>query len=103
MNLSTSLLHRLLSIISWWFCCCRFVVYSYSHCLLGVMFGPCFVMQYLVTFLVLQASPWGSESWSLCNAYVYAVVSCYCSVPFPCGALGWSVVWSYLLAFIRVF
>ena len=26
----------------------------FSHCLWGPVFGPCFVMQHLVSFLVLQ-------------------------------------------------
>ena len=29
------------------------------------VFGLCFVKQYLVSFLVLQASRWGSENWLL--------------------------------------
>ena len=42
------------------------------------MFGPCFVMQYLVSFLVLQSSHWGRESWldiacqgKPCKMYAY--------------------------------
>ena len=29
------------------------------------VFGPCFLMQYLTSFLVLQLSRWGRESWLL--------------------------------------
>ena len=29
------------------------------------MFGPCFVVYYLVSFLVLQSSRWGKENWLL--------------------------------------
>ena len=54
--------------------------------------GFMFITQYLVSFLVLQASPWERESWSPCNACVHVVVICYCSLTFPCGALGWSSV-----------
>ena len=28
-----------------------------------LLFGPCFVMQRVVSFLVLQSSRWGQESW----------------------------------------
>ena len=31
------------------FCCC-------PHCVCGFVFGPCFVLEYLVSFLVLQSS-----------------------------------------------
>ena len=31
----------------------------------GSVFGRCFVMQYFVSFLVLQSSLWGRESWLL--------------------------------------
>ena len=34
----------------------------------GVVFGPCFVVHYLVSCLVLQLSRWGRESWLLKNA-----------------------------------
>ena len=37
----------------------------YSRCLWGIVFGACFVMQYVVSFLVLQPSRWGRESWLL--------------------------------------
>ena len=33
------------------------------------VFGPCFVVQYLVAFLVLQSSRWGRERWLLKNAF----------------------------------
>ena len=29
------------------------------------VFDPCFVVQYLMLFLVLESSHWGRESWSL--------------------------------------
>ena len=36
-----------------------------SHCLRGFVSGPCFVLHYLVTFLVLQSSLRRGESWLL--------------------------------------
>ena len=33
------------------------------------VFNPCFAMQHFVSFLVLQSSRWGKDSWLLC---------CYC-------------------------
>ena len=33
------------------------------------VFGPCFVVQYLVSFLVLQSSRWGRERWLLKIAF----------------------------------
>ena len=36
--------------------------YCCSYCLCFIfVFGPCFVVQYLVSFLVLQSSHWGRE------------------------------------------
>ena len=29
----------------------------------GVVFGPCFVIEYSVSFLVMQSSRWERESW----------------------------------------
>ena len=34
-------------------------------CVFFCVFGPCFVVQYLVSFLVLQSSRWGRERWLL--------------------------------------
>ena len=48
-----------LSILRWWFCCCQFIV-ALIDCG-GSVFGPCFVVQYLVSFVVLQSSRWGGE------------------------------------------
>ena len=47
------------------------------------MFGPCFVVQYLVSFLVLHSSC--LESW-------WMSFDCNYSVSLPHGALGWSVM-----------
>ena len=54
---------KLLSVHRWWFCCCLFIVYCSSHCLRGFVLCPCFVLQYFLSFLVLQSSHWGRESW----------------------------------------
>ena len=62
-----------LSVLMWWFCCCWFVV---CGCSIGAfvrvcregegkegVYGPCFVVQYLMSFSVLQSSRWGIASW----------------------------------------
>ena len=46
-----------------WFCCCWFIV-ALIVCRF-FLFGPSIVMHYLLSFLVLQSSRWGSESWLL--------------------------------------
>ena len=45
-------------------------------------------MHYYVSFLVLQTSRRGRESWLLCN-YVYVAVNV---LSLPRGAVGWSAV-----------
>ena len=53
------------------------------------MFGPCFVVQYLVSFLVLQSSRWRRDSWFIdfyCPLDVMLLL--YCSLPLPHGAVG---------------
>ena len=43
------------------------------------VFGPCFVVQYLVSFLVLQSSHWGRERWLLKNCFkCHVTVSALC-------------------------
>ena len=54
------------------------------------MFVPCFVMQYFVSFLVLQSSWWGRGSFAL--VVFLASCNCYCSVAFLHGAMDWSAV-----------
>ena len=51
-----------------------------------------FVMHYFVSFIVLQSSWRGRESWLLC--YFVLQMYCYskCSVALPHGAVGWSAV-----------
>ena len=41
-------------------CCWLIIVVAPIVCFIFV-FGPCFVLQYLVSFLVLQSSRWGRE------------------------------------------
>ena len=43
------------------------------------VFGPCFVVQYLVLFLVLQSSRWGRERWLLKTCF-----KCHVSVSDLC-------------------
>ena len=52
----------LLSVLRQGFCCCWFIVYCWSHCLLGFVLGPRFVMLYLGSTLGgLQSTRWGWE------------------------------------------
>ena len=46
------------------------------------VFGPCFAVYYLVSFLVLQSSRWGREGW-------LQLIACgfYCYVSLPQGAV----------------
>ena len=74
------------------------------------VFGPCFVLQYLVSFLVLLSSRWGRESWLL-YSYCFHISVINCSVSFSHGALVCVVVafsghthfMSTFLCFIIVF
>ena len=61
-------------------------------CVWGVVFGPCFIMQYSVSFLGLQSSRQGRDSW-LFTFMVYLLSrGCYWPVSLPLDSLGWSVV-----------
>ena len=57
---------RLLTVLRRWFSCCWFIVLGASHCLWGFCVDLCLGMHYFVSFLVLQSSWWGRESWLLC-------------------------------------
>ena len=56
------------------------------------MFGLCFVMHYLVSFLILQS--FDEEGRPSCFALIVFLMSidCNCSVAIPHGATGWSAV-----------
>ena len=56
------------------------------------MFGPCFVLLYLVSFLVLQSYLYGRERWLL---YFNCLPGALYSVFFCHGAVGWSAVCDY--------
>ena len=65
------------------------------HCLLFLplfrgrfMFGLCFVMHYLVSYLVLQSSRWGREGWLLYFNCVLMSLDSWCSVSLPHDAVG---------------
>ena len=49
----------------------------------GSVFGPCFVLHYLVSFLILQSFGWGRESWPLyfscLTVILWLLVLCYIS------------------------
>ena len=52
------------------------------------MFDPSFVVQYLLSFLVLQ---WKERT--SCFTFVFLMASgCWCSVSLPDGAVSWSAV-----------
>ena len=50
----------------WWFCCSWSIVICTSHCLWGFCVCLCFGMHFFMSFLVLQSSRRGRESWLLC-------------------------------------
>ena len=59
----------------------------------GSAFVQCSVVHCFVSFLVLQSSWWGGDSWLL-NLFVILVSLrlLKCSVALPHGAMGWSAV-----------
>ena len=78
---------RLLSVLRrWFFCCCLFVVLYTSRCLWGFCAGVCFVMHVFESFLVLQSSWQGRESWLLCFVFLVSR-DCLCSVSLPHSAV----------------
>ena len=62
------------------------------------MFGPCIVVQYFVSFLVLQSSRWEREGWLhnfkfSSGCYVAVIVLClFLTVP-------WVSLWCVIIAF----
>ena len=88
-----------------WFCCYWFIVLCMSHCLWRFCVVLCFSMHYFMSFLVLQSSWRGRESWLLCFFVFW--MSCYfkSSVALLHSAVGWAAVcdcgisWSYSLTF----
>ena len=56
------------------------------------MLGSCFVLQYFVSFLVVQPSRWGRESWLLYVCCVLNVMSLLWILTLPRGAIGLFVV-----------
>ena len=58
-------------------------------CARGVgVLGLCFMAQFFVSFLVLQSSTQGRESWLLDFVVFLLLCDCLCSVSLPCGAVG---------------
>ena len=66
------------------------------------MFGPCFVVLYLVSFQVLQQSRWRRESWLL---YFSCLLNAMWLLSFF-ASMGWSAMcdcgisWSYSFSFL---
>ena len=54
--------------------------------------SPCFAMQYLVSFVILQSLHRGRDNWLLYFNCVILSCGCYCSVSLAHGAMGGSVV-----------
>ena len=54
---------ELLVVLMLWFCWFKFIVHCSPIVYVGSMFGPCFVLHNLVSFLVLYLSRWERESW----------------------------------------
>ena len=63
------------------------------------IFGPCFVMHYLVSSIALQSFRWEPESWLL----KLTVCGCYCSVCLLQGIVGCSAVIVVILTFLVCF
>ena len=72
------------------------MLYSYARLQMLLLFinVPCFVAQYLVSFLVLQL--FCEEKRAGCLTLFVFLVSrgCYCTVSLPCSAMGWSAVFA---------
>ena len=64
----------LLSVLRRWLCSCWFIVIFALDVCLGFVFGPYFVVEYFVSFLVLQSPRRGRESRLLYFKCVLAVV-----------------------------
>ena len=97
---------RLLTILRWWLIIFWFTVYCYSWCLCGYVFGCCFVVQNLDSFLVLQSYRWGRERWmsnfTLLNSCEAISVLCI----FHAGLWLWKIVnkmFAYILECIPYF
>ena len=71
-----------------------------------LVFGSCFVVYYLVSFLDLQSFRWGRDSWLLYFNFLLMSFDGYCSVSLCHGTVGWSAVcgcgisWSYSITFM---
>ena len=64
-NVFDTLQYRSDSYSSGPFCCCQLIDISIGLWG-GVVFDPCFVVQYLVLFLIFHSPPWGRQNWLLC-------------------------------------
>ena len=94
-----------------WFCCCWFVAYCCSYCLLGpyVWSLCCYLVLCNCVLLILQSS-WCGRERERAGCFILTVfLMSYdkqWSVALPNGAMGWSTVcycgisWSYSLAFL---
>ena len=75
-----------------WFCCYSFIVFLAPIVCGAFVFGPCFVMQYPVSFLDLQYTLL-RKRWLF--ALLWVCTCCRAVVGFaslPRGRVGWSVV-----------
>ena len=80
-NLAMVIKDQCWSVLKHLFCCCWFIVCCWSGCFRGFVFNTCFVMQYLVFFLVLQSSRWGRERVVAFCSVAVSVLCLFLAVP----------------------
>ena len=71
-------------------CCWLFIIVAPIVCFI-LIFGPCFVVQYLVPFLVLQSSRWDRERWLPKTAFNIIGLLVLCVFSSRCNGLVCSV------------
>ena len=63
---------------------------------------PCFVLQYIVSFLVLQSSGWGRESWLLKIAFRYHVTVSALHLFLMVQLVDYGISWPYSTYFFHM-
>ena len=87
----------LLTILRWWLIIFWFTGYCYTWCLCGYVFGCCFVVQYLDSFLVLQSYPWGRERWM----FYFISLNCCEAISVMCLFHAGLWLWNIVIIFTR--
>ena len=70
----------------------KFMSASLTLYIYSFVFSPCIVVQYFVSFLVLQSLCWERDSWLSSGWYAAVIVLCLLTVP-------WVGMWCVILAF----